>query len=458
MDEEITSPLFPWQRKLTVDVVDGPNKYIAFEKSRRIGGTWIAAIAAVLYCLKTGHNCWFTSSDEKNSKEFILYVKQFCEIYNTLLATTYIDLKEATTETVTLPNGSRISALSSNPKALRGKDGLLICDEIALHEAQEELYRAAQGCVVQRGKLLLLSTHNGPSLFHRLCGEAEQGKPDWSHHRVTLPDAVKEGYAKRFAPGVTDEQFLESVRRACVSDDGYGQEYLCKPLSIQNLISAIEYDRLALWDVPEELDVNQHYEDLFVGIDVGRVIDLSVCWVIERRENTKLVEGKNVPDWQDERDRYVYRTVAIKSLKNTSIPVQYAIFKNLLQHPSVQHICIDQTGLGRAMADMVQQEFEGICTGINFSTSSKARLAERLRGYVQGQRISLPKHDGIRTDLMSMRRLASASGWLSYDGRSTLGHCDHFWAAAMSLEAAEIALGSGAITVWPTPMKAKEAA
>jgi phage FluMu gp28-like protein len=191
-----TNYLFPWQRRIIADVVDGPNKYGVLVKSRRVGGTFSFAIAAVEYCLKTGQNCWFSSSDEKNAKEFLLYVVAYCRVYNALLGVEWIDVENATSESIRLPNGARISGVSSNPRALRGKDGLVLADEMSLHQDQEELFRAAQGCVIQRGKLWLLSTFDGPAnLFFQLATEAERGKEDWSYYKVTLEDAVNEGYA-----------------------------------------------------------------------------------------------------------------------------------------------------------------------------------------------------------------------------------------------------------------------
>jgi hypothetical protein len=39
---------------------------------------------------------------------------------------------------------------------------------------------------------------------------------------------------------------------------------MCEPLSLKALISAEEYDKLALWDVPDELE-DRKYNNLFVA-------------------------------------------------------------------------------------------------------------------------------------------------------------------------------------------------
>jgi phage FluMu gp28-like protein len=422
--------LFGYQRRW----INDESKYAIAEKARRTGFTWAEAIASVLYCLKTKNNCWFSSSDEKNSKEFILYVKQTCECINAILGFSFISLAEATTECVYLPNGSRITAVSSAPKAIRGKDGRIVLDEMAHHEDQEELYRAAQGSVIQKGCLRIMSTHNGPaSLFYRLC----QGSPEngFSKHRVTLKDACDEGYAEKFATHLhhllpnkeaLTIAFLEEVKRGCSSEDAFLQEFMCEPLSLKALISAEEYDKLALWDVPDELE-DRKYNNLFCGIDVGRVHDLTVVWVLEEYIN---------PNAASEWEKYDYKTVCVKWIKNMPIPAQYEIIKPILCHPDVTGIEIDIGTIGRTLSDLVTADLP-FAKPVAFTNGKKAEMAERVKGFVQYQRISLPKdNELIRTDMLSMRRKVSNSGWVIYEGGTKETHADFFWSCGLACDAA----------------------
>lgn len=419
--------LFPWQRRIRDDIVDGPNKYGVLEKSRRIGGTWIIAIAAVMYCLKFKENCWFSTLDEPTGKEFIRYVKAYCGVVNAILGFGYIDLKDATTTSVELPNGSRISSVSSNPDVMRAKDGLIVLDEFAIHEDQLALYTAAQGCVAQKGKLWMLSTHKGPTtLFYQLCREAEAGKENWSHHRITLVDAVAQGYARKFVPHKTDEQYIESIRRGCLSEEAFGQEFMCRPLSLSSLISADQYDALAIFPVTEALE-NKDYRPLVGAIDVGRVHDHTVIWIAEEYENPKA---------EAEHERREYKTVAVKSIRNTDFPTQAAMLRPLIGHRSVRRVLIDEGAVGRALADAFCDEFPDRVEAYSFTQPRKAALAERLKGYVEAKRISLPPDPQIREQFLAMQRSASNAGNLVYEGRTRDTHCDAFWAAAMMLEAA----------------------
>ena len=81
---------------------------------------------------------------------------------------------------VEFANGRRIHALSSNPRALRGRGGKLVVDEYAHHDQSDELWRAAQAVVPWGHSIRVLSTHNGKGCrFYRMVQDAKQG--DFTH-------------------------------------------------------------------------------------------------------------------------------------------------------------------------------------------------------------------------------------------------------------------------------------
>ena len=95
-------------------------------------------------------------------------------------------------------NGKRIHALSSNPRALRGRGGKLVIDEFAHHANGDELWRAAQAVGVWGHSIRVLSTHNGKSCrFYRMVTDAKQGKAGWRLHTTPLQKAVGEGVKKK---------------------------------------------------------------------------------------------------------------------------------------------------------------------------------------------------------------------------------------------------------------------
>jgi len=423
------SLLFAYQKRIMED----DSRYVILTKSRRIGGTFIFALKTIVECLQNGYNGWFSSNDHTNGLEYIRYVKQWSSLINTFLGYEYIRLDGSTTEKVELPNGTRITALSSSPSALRGKDGVIILDEMAARTDQEEVMTAAQGCIIQRGKLYLLSSHNGPTtVFYNIATAEHNG---WSKHVVTLLDALEDGYAERFAKHLRhlpdkraiNSAFVDEIKKITLSDEQYRQEYLCEPLSLQSLISAGEYDELSLWDVPEALDPDHDYSPLYIGIDVGRTRDFTVIWVLERYLN---------PEATNDHDRYDYKTVCVKWLRAMDIPSQFQHIKQVVQHKDVANVLIDMGSVGRPLSDALVDAYPNIVVPYSFTAQRKAALCERVKGYVQYKRVSLPLTPIIREDILSMRRQSSKSGNLSYDGHTRETHCDFFIALSMALEAA----------------------
>lgn len=435
MSLDTASILMPYQKRFVTTTET--NRFIVVEKSRRIGFSYVIAYWSVYRRLTQKVDHIFVSANLETAKEFIRYCKFWCEAFNLALGYDYIDLKKATTESVELPNGSRIVAVSSNPTAMRGRGGDVTLDEFAFHDNQEQLLAAAQPVTTwNEGIMIICSTHNGPSTeFARICTEAKAGTNGYRHVRIDLNDAIAEGFAlkvkgehHKLLPDISavNTAFYEFLKTTCPSEEAFKQEFLCQPLSMQSLITLEEYTKLALWDVPETLDPKQKYNSLHIGIDVGRVKDLTVVWVLEEYENPKATS-----EW----DRYDYKTVCKLEIKNATIPAQWERIKPILQHQAVSTIAIDQGTVGRSLADLVADDFP-FAALVNFTLPFKAKIAERVKGFVQYERVSLPMDDLTRADLLSLKRQAGKNGGVQYEGSSGDSHCDRFWALALALEAA----------------------
>ena len=132
--------------------LNDPARLKIWEKSRRIGATYVQAFEDVMDCAKeVGCDVWFTSADQATSKEYIRYCADWARILNAVAK----DMGEVALDedkgvkvlAVEFANGRRIHALSSNPRALRGRGGKLVVDEYAHHDQSDELWRAAQAVV-----------------------------------------------------------------------------------------------------------------------------------------------------------------------------------------------------------------------------------------------------------------------------------------------------------------------
>jgi hypothetical protein len=59
------------------------------------------------------------------------------------------------------------------------------------------------------------------------------------------------------------------------------------------------------------------------------------------------------PNAASEWEKYDYKTVCVKWIKNMPIPAQYEIIKPILCHPDVTGIEIDIGTIGRTLSDLV---------------------------------------------------------------------------------------------------------
>jgi phage FluMu gp28-like protein len=437
----------PFQKKWITD--PAPLKIV--EKGRQEGFTWIEAFWSVLRRLEKKINHYFVSADEETAKNFIADCKFWLEQFDKIgeMLGEEGATAEGTVGTLIFPNGSRIVALSSNPKSIRGKRGDVTLDEFAFHEKAKKLYQAAIACKRwgdgnESGHLHIISTHDGPqTLFYKLCQAAKKRLNGYSYHHVDLVEAVRDGLAEK-VPGphrdipsgpARNKAFIDACRRECDSEETFLQEYMCEPAALSAMVRGDVYDNCAteiVAEFPKPQPVYPH--GLYVGIDCGRSKDLTVAWVLER--------------YYDKFGVTWYRTVGVKAIFNQIFPEQHDILQPTWEHDQVHRGLIDQGSQGRALADSIValrgKSFEAIGMG----SDNKAKMAERLRAFAQSERITFPlNREDIRDSIMSVRKCVSEKGNLTYEGGTEGDHADYFWAAALALHAAENDRKSARMTI-----------
>lgn len=192
--------LLPYQQDWCAD--GAPVKVI--EKSRRIGLSWAeAADSALLGASVHGMDTWYVGYNREMAQEFIRDVADWSRGYQLAAA----PMEEIVVEDegrdiqafrVVYPSGYRVTALSSRPSNLRGKQGRIVIDEAAFHDHLAELLKAALAMLMWGGQVHVVSTHNGvDNPFNELVNEVRAGKRPYSLHRVTLDDALADGLFQR---------------------------------------------------------------------------------------------------------------------------------------------------------------------------------------------------------------------------------------------------------------------
>lgn len=235
-----------------VSLLDSTAVRVLFiEKSRRIGMTWGLAAAAVLRAGRAkssgGMDAMYISYSQEMTREFIDAAAMWAKAF----AMTALDTQEFLFEDanpsdpsdtrsiqafrIRFASGFEIVALSSAPRTLRGKQGLVIIDEAAFVDSLKELLKAALAFLMWGGQVVVCSTHDGAeNPFNEAVQDILAGRSKYAHMRVDFDDALKEGLYQRICL-VTGKEWspaTEAAWRQEIIDfygDGADEELFCVP-------------------------------------------------------------------------------------------------------------------------------------------------------------------------------------------------------------------------------------
>lgn len=443
--------MLPYQTKWMED----RSRLKIMEKARQVGMTTaMARNLATLQAGKSGYaDVWVTSRDELQAKLFI----DDCRIFlpdGHVLQTDAIKKKQDGTLCLTLNNGKRIWAISSNPNAQAGKRGPRILDEFALHADPQMLFGIAMPGVTWGGSVEIISTHRGSgNFFNKLLNEIKhKGNPKgFSHHKVTLFDAIRDGFLVRLQSllpesdprkWMSEDEYVSSIRATCPDEETWRQEYLCEPADDASaflpwhLITAAETGEGEKWEY--ELRAGKGIYDkegkplhqqaaLYLGVDVGRDNDLTVGWLVER-----------VGD--------VLHTRRVDTFEKASFSEQEAWLYELMSCQQIRRCCIDATGLGRQFAERAAQKIgNSRVEAITLTQPMKETLVYPVRTILEDRKLRLPPDPVIRSDLRGIKRVWTSGSHCRFEAdRGPNGHSDRFWALALALHAGKQAQTTGA--------------
>ena len=202
--------LLPYQQRAVSVVMNEPVTVI--EKSRRIGLTWGIAAAAVLVSASSrsagGMDSLYLGYSLDMAREFIdtaaMWAKSFapaaCEVEECIFKDTKPDgsSDDILAYRIVFASGYEIMALTSRPRSLRGRQGMVILDEAAFHDNLNEVMKAALALLMWGGKVVVVSTHDGDTNpFNLLCEEVRKGNKPYSLLKITFDDALKDGLYRR---------------------------------------------------------------------------------------------------------------------------------------------------------------------------------------------------------------------------------------------------------------------
>lgn len=340
--------LLPYQAR-AVSLLDSTAIPVLFvEKSRRIGLTWGLAAYAVLRAGRQksagGMDVMYISYSREMTREFIDACAMWARAFDMAAGDAEETLFDQGDEDkainafrIKFASGFEIMALSSAPRGLRGKQGVVIIDEAAFVDQLKELLKAALAFLMWGGQVVVCSTHDGAENdFNVAIQDILSGRSKYAHLRIDFDQALKEGLYQRICL-VTGKPWTpagEAAWRQSIIDfygDGADEELFCVPsltsgawlpapliearMTVETPVLRLELpgdylyrhrlDQAALMapfmeDLRAQLaalDLGPHYA---FGFDFGRVSDLSTVSLLAIEERLKrrealALEMRNVP-------------------------------------------------------------------------------------------------------------------------------------------------------------------
>jgi len=417
------SLLYPYQRRW----IEDRSRFKIGMFARQTGKTFSTTLEIVLDSLANKRRWVILSRGERQAKEAMdegvkRHLLAIGQVFESLEYPFDTQIKALE---VSLPNGSRITALPANPDTARGFSASVFLDEFAFHADSRKIWQALFPVISAGHQLRVVSTPNGKgNKFYDLM---TAGDLAWSRHVVDIYQAVREGLPRN----------VEELRDALNDPDAWAQEFELQWLD--EATAWLPYELIAGCEVPSPPAPLPEGEgrtagDCYAGWDVARRRDLSVMWVVAREGDT-------------------FRTVEVVALRRESVEVQVNSFLELLQRYGVRRACVDQTGMGEPIVEQLQKRLGATVEGVLFTNSVKQSLATVLKQKFEDRQVRIPAEREIRDSLHAVKKLTTVAGNVRFDAeRTDAGHADYFWALALAIHAA----GTGGIVSGEVEAESRE--
>lgn len=452
MPEEKTSLIMPYQERWFSD----RSSVKVIVKSRRIGLTFVSALEAVAEAAK-GKDAFYLGYDAKMSRQFVEACKTWAAVLEALYDESITD--DPTMTEIRFKNGGKIITLSSAPRNLRGKQGLIIIDEAAFHDDLQSLIKAGVAVTMWGGRLSIISTHFGDANpFNVLVREIQEGKKPYSLHKCDIDQALDDGLFKTicWVRGIKYSKEAESLFRKNLFDEygDFAQEELlcipgksssayfshdlllraCKPCNVHRFDFGDDvaqmphvYEQRAQ-EIVAQVSFSQKALQACIGVDFGRTQDISAIAIYDTSRDMVSVP------------------IAFVELFNAPFLLQECILNALIAKCGcVVGIACDGTGNGSFLAERMVQSYGTMADNVKITQAWYADSFGKLKEGMQSHRIYVPQDVEILHDLASVQLIdgipkipkARNMSSIAEDGRKKARHGDS--AVAIALAVSQIA-------------------
>lgn len=428
MSERAPLVLLPYQQRWVAD----KSQVKVCEKSRRVGLSWAEAADDTLTASEAGgQDVWYIGYNKEMAQEFIRDCADWARQYQLAASAVEEEVlrdedKDILTFVIKFASGHRITALSSRPSNLRGKQGIVVIDEAAFHDDLPGLIKAAMALLMWGGKVRIVSTHDGDqNPFNELILECRARKRPYSVHRIEFKAALAEGLYRRIClttgqawsqdaeakwaadlyafygedaaeeldviPASGEGAFLtRAMIEACMRED-IPVLRVSQPDEFAELRPHLREAEMRDWltehvaTAMAGLDANLMH---FVGSDFARSGDVSALWVVAERRDLGLhtpfvLEMRNIPFDQQ----------------------RQALFYLLDRLPKLGGAALDARGNGQYLAEVTMQRYGATRVHQVMLTVDWYRShMPRLRAHLEDRTLSVPRDADVLADLRSIKK------------------------------------------------------
>lgn len=431
-----------------------------WEKSRRIGASWVEALYSVLQAAKKrsarGQSTFYLSYNKDMTRQFI----KDCAWWAKTLQIACGEMEELVSDfdkdvtifRIRFSSGWEIEALPSESRSIRSKQGRVVIDEAAFVDDLQDLRKAAMALLMWGGQVVILSTHDGmENPFNELILDVRAGKFPYSLHRTDLDEALEDGLYKAICrrSGEAWTQESQDAWRADLIEE-YGdhaeEELFCIPSRsggawltgaliesrMVDGIPVLEWSSATGHATLRELregfsrySLEKYIPDYsgldFVDVPVDLAERLVDRWCRDNLEALLLALSGDLNHYlgedfgrsgdlsvlwilQEQSDLRLTTSFSVE-LRDAPYRVQQQILKTIVDRlPNFSGMALDARGNGSQLAEYARQEWgPELVEQVMLSEKWYRENMPRMKSHLEDGTLTLPKSANIKDDLRSIR-------------------------------------------------------
>jgi uncharacterized protein YjcR len=406
-------------------------------KSRQIGATFFFAREAIVDAFEHGRNKIFLSASKAQAHIFKGYIVQFVK------EITGVELKGDPME---LDNGATLYFLGTNSKTAQGYHGDVYLDEFFWIHRFQEFRKVTSGMAMhKKWRQTYFSTPSSlgheaypfwsGELFNARRPKADRVEFDVSHAALAAGRLCPDGQWRQIVTvedaiaGGCDLFDLEQLRLE-YSVDEFNNLLMCQFVDDSQSAFPLALVHPCMVDSWEEWDDYRPFAPRPVG-DRGVWIGYDPTGTGEDGDGAGLVVVLPART-KDEKHRLLER----HRLKGEDYEAQAAFIRSFREKYRIEHIGIDVTGLGEAVAEHVEKWFPTLVR-FRYDPAVKGMLVMQAQQIMRKGRLEFDAGwSDLAQSFMAIKRELTASGrqYTYTSGRSrATGHADLAWATMHAL-------------------------